>query len=65
MKNIRTGILKPNALDLDQKVKPKEFANRTIIKRLNYIKKFVKENNETVFDEYTSKLLVTLNSEFA
>ncbi len=56
MKVFRTGQYQISDLDRIQEIQPLEYANRTILKRLNYLIGFIKKEKPELLQSFVSKL---------
>jgi hypothetical protein len=56
MKAFQTGKYQISDLDRIQKIQPLEYANRTILKRLNYLIGFIKKLKPEILQSFVSKL---------
>jgi hypothetical protein len=61
METIRTGKYHISDLDNLQELQPLEFANKTILKRLNYLIGFIKEKKPEILQNFAAKLNIRFN----
>ncbi|MFX1253299.1 MAG: hypothetical protein ACFFCZ_16945 [Promethearchaeota archaeon] len=62
MKIVKTGKYTLNDLDILQEIQPIEFAQRTSLKRLNYLLSFIKENKPEILPKFVSNLTAKYNT---
>ena len=65
MKFVRTGEFKENALELPREILPIERAQKSALKRLNYLLGFIKEMQPDILANYVDKLKSKLREKFS